>query len=399
MFRSFSMLVIGHLILGIITLTPGIAFSGWLSGYSYRKQFTINGSTAGALTNYQMELFVNKVGDSDSGNNVYLNYHCQDDFDDIRFTKSNGTTELDHWRETYIPSESAIFWVAFDSIPASPDSANFYIYYGNPTDSSASNISIWPEVKIKVETSLANLYICGEIANQDTWVSCRLYHGVSDTTYTEYLNNCPGWYPNGYTVPCHKFQVYRNCTNISDCSFHSMGTEYGIPWGKTWFDVAPLNSSDFDYTCDGSCQWQSSTILYGYQSTSNCACCDCRICAITKLTLKRADPEPTWGTWEPVGIVSGKVLPKTLGLTITPTVSDRGFRIQYDIPKMGDVSLKVYDKSGRLVKMLFDGELSAGSYSISWDGKDASSRAVKSGTYFCKLKVDGVETKKMVVIK
>jgi len=111
----------------------------WLTGYVYRKQITINGSTAGAQTNYQMKLTVYKGTGTDSAGVVYLNNHCQDDFDDIRFTKSDGSTELDHWRESYVSATSAIFWIEFDSIPASPDTANFYIYYSKADAISASN--------------------------------------------------------------------------------------------------------------------------------------------------------------------------------------------------------------------------------------------------------------------
>jgi len=115
------------------------AGGAWLSGYGYRKQITIEGSTAGAQTDYQMKLIVHKGSGSDSGDDVYLNNHCRDDFNDVRFTKSDGTTELDHWRESYVEGDYAVFWIEFDSIPESPDCANFYIYYDKADAASASN--------------------------------------------------------------------------------------------------------------------------------------------------------------------------------------------------------------------------------------------------------------------
>lgn len=121
----------------VFTLIPKTG--PWLSAYTYRKQITISGTTAGAQTNYQMRLTIHKGSGSDSGSDVYLSSHCQDDFDDIRFTKSDRETELDYWRETYTSGDNATFWVEFDSIPASPGSANFYIYHGNSTASSDSN--------------------------------------------------------------------------------------------------------------------------------------------------------------------------------------------------------------------------------------------------------------------
>jgi hypothetical protein len=101
----------------------------WLSGYNYRREITIDGTAAGAQANYQMKLTVDVIS---------LNNHTQNDFDDIRFTKSDGITLLDYWLETS-DANTATIWVEFDSIPASPDSASFYMYYGNPLANSDSN--------------------------------------------------------------------------------------------------------------------------------------------------------------------------------------------------------------------------------------------------------------------
>jgi len=111
----------------------------WLTGYNYRKQITIKGSSAGVQTNYQMKLNVHKGSGSDSGDDVYLGGSCRNDFNDIRFTKSDGETKLDYWRESYVSGDYAIFWIEFDSIPADPDSVNFYIYYDNSDASSESS--------------------------------------------------------------------------------------------------------------------------------------------------------------------------------------------------------------------------------------------------------------------
>lgn len=62
----------------------------------------------------------------------------QTDFDDIRFTSSSdGVTQLNHWRASYTPSSSAVFWVNVPTVSAG--SSTIYIYYGNSSVSSASN--------------------------------------------------------------------------------------------------------------------------------------------------------------------------------------------------------------------------------------------------------------------
>ena len=113
----------------------------WLEGYFYRKQRSVDGSSAGAKTNYTMgSLIVHKGYGVDSESEIYLNGHCKDDFSDIRFTADDGITELPHWREFYIEGEYAVFRVLFDSIPQST-TVYFYIYYDNPEAGSASDIA------------------------------------------------------------------------------------------------------------------------------------------------------------------------------------------------------------------------------------------------------------------
>jgi len=113
--------------------------TGWLSGWQYRKSHEIEGSTAGAQTDYQVKIIVHKGTGTDSGEHVYCNNHCRDDFGDIRFTKSDGTTELYYWLEDYTSGDKATFWVKIPSIPASPDTVTIYIYYGKSDATTTSD--------------------------------------------------------------------------------------------------------------------------------------------------------------------------------------------------------------------------------------------------------------------
>ena len=54
--------------------------------------------------------------------------------------------------------------------------------------------------------------------------------------------------------------------------------------------------------------------------------------------------------------------------------------ISYSLAEDGNVSLKVYDISGRLVTTLVDGHMDAGEYMVAWDASNVS-----SGVYFYKL--------------
>jgi hypothetical protein len=112
---------------------------GWLSGWSYRKSHKITGSTAGAVSNYQIPITVHYGSGSDSGGDVYLGGKCRSDFGDIRFTDSDGVTLLPYWVEDKVDGNYAKVWVKVPSIPASPSQATIYIYYGNSSAASASS--------------------------------------------------------------------------------------------------------------------------------------------------------------------------------------------------------------------------------------------------------------------
>jgi|LGVE01.1.fsa_nt_gb hypothetical protein len=97
----------------------------WLSGWSKRKKVTLTGGASGAQTAFQLKLSV--THDSD----------MQADFDDLRFTQSDGTTLVDCWLESKTDSTSAIVWVEFPTTPANGVDQDYYMYYGN---TGASNV-------------------------------------------------------------------------------------------------------------------------------------------------------------------------------------------------------------------------------------------------------------------
>jgi hypothetical protein len=75
--------------------------------------------------------------------------------------------------------------------------------------------------------------------------------------------------------------------------------------------------------------------------------------------------------------------------------------VYYDVPAGGgNVSMRVYDVSGRLVRTLVDGHQSEGSRSVTWDGTGDRGQSVASGIYFYRMSAPGfTETKKMVLLR
>ena len=107
-------------------------------GVYYRKSHEIIGSTAGAVTDYQIRIIVHYGEGTDDGEYVYLNGKCKTDFGDIRF-KDSGGNPLSYWMEEKVDGDHAVFWVKVPNIPANPNKTTIYIYYGDPTKSTTSN--------------------------------------------------------------------------------------------------------------------------------------------------------------------------------------------------------------------------------------------------------------------
>jgi len=126
-----------------ITDVSLIMHTWYYSGFNYRVQHNITGSVAGPVTEYQMRItIVNGTGTS-GGEVHYTTNVSQPDFDDVRFTWLNSTSgreqPISYWRENVYEGKNATFWVKIPSIPANPNSAIIYIYYGKDDVSTESN--------------------------------------------------------------------------------------------------------------------------------------------------------------------------------------------------------------------------------------------------------------------
>ena len=78
--------------------------------------------------------------------------------------------------------------------------------------------------------------------------------------------------------------------------------------------------------------------------------------------------------------------------------------ISFSLPITGselqDVTLKVYDIRGCLVRTLLSGSLNAGYHEVEWNGRDGNGHSVASGMYLYQLNSAGtVHTKKLLLLK
>ncbi len=74
--------------------------------------------------------------------------------------------------------------------------------------------------------------------------------------------------------------------------------------------------------------------------------------------------------------------------------------IRLDLPVAGNISLKIFNVKGELVRILINKEMNVGSYKIQWDGKNENGQSLSSGVYFYKLATNNFNTtRKLLLLK
>ncbi len=72
-----------------------------------------------------------------------------------------------------------------------------------------------------------------------------------------------------------------------------------------------------------------------------------------------------------------------------PNPFARSTEVSYQLKVRSNVSLKVYDVGGNLVRTLVDRMQEPGQHSVIWDGRSSSGADMGAGTYFCRLAANG----------
>ncbi|MCK4427335.1 MAG: lamin tail domain-containing protein [candidate division Zixibacteria bacterium] len=128
--------------------------------------------------------------------------------------------------------------------------------------------------------------------------------------------------------------------------------------------------------------------------------------------LPASDEGNWWKCTDPVGATPGKEnslhthYSDKIDLSITPnpfSPDGDGFEdevtFHYVLPKMSELTLKVYDIKGRVVKTLIEDEPQV-TGKITWDGKDDKNRIVRIGIYIVLAEAKGItnSVKKMTLV-
>jgi FlgD Ig-like domain/Immune inhibitor A-like, MAM domain len=152
--------------------------------------------------------------------------------------------------------------------------------------------------------------------------------------------------------------------------FSDMMTSDNVVVGP-FYDLVGYNATDFSFTvyCDNYLGSDSATIVVDVEA-GNVSNDDDLIAATTALVGNYPNP-------------------------FNPTTS-----INYNLTENDEVSLKIYNVKGELVRTLVSNEQAAGNHSVIWNGRDDNGIQAGSGVFFYNLKTDKYSgTKRMIMLK
>ncbi len=148
-------------IIFVLFLIPTSTSAAWLTGWSYRKQITIDHTYVDSdLTEFP--LYVKITNDADIGDNALVTGY------DIRFTSSDGSTllayEIETWTGGAGADASANIWVKVPTIAGASNTV-VYLYYGN-----AGASTDWTASVVHTGMSAGDVSNCSGITNaQCVW--------------------------------------------------------------------------------------------------------------------------------------------------------------------------------------------------------------------------------------
>jgi hypothetical protein len=101
-----------------------------------------------------------------------------------------------------------------------------------------------------------------------------------------------------------------------------------------------------------------------------------------------------------VPITPRVVLPATFQLYANaPNPFRRSTSIRYDLPRASAISIRLYDVSGRLVKVLVHSKKhEPGRFVVDWNGLDQDGRALSSGIYFYRMRAGSFDESRRVFL-
>ena len=223
----------------------------------------------------------------------------------------------------------------------------------------------------------------------------------------------------------HPYNDYMVTTNNSTCNYENP-YYFCYPIPTTSFYKVPIKGFFLAFDSDSTGEkdvyikhpigyWGSS----GITNISNAQGADTKPQILLLTWLQYVDKDSVAIIWEhendntkeiwwgisPIEIIKGNVEDENqAGLPFAPSQNypnpfNPTTTISFDLPKDGFVTLKIYDITGRLVRVLVQEQKPAGAHSMLWDGMNDGDQMVAAGVYLYQIEFTDTAGERMALTK
>ncbi len=201
-----------------------------------------------------------------------------------------------------------------------------------------------------------------------------------------------------------EIETFAECPKSDWYSFPHLAVDNNQNFHCTWYGEDAADIHYRFYSADSG-QWNPDTVLVSMSPWYYSAM------AVDHLGnlhfVYTQGPENTPSIWyrrwipPPAAVADdSKELKKYLLAEPSPNPSAGLVRLIYQLRDKSFIALSIYNPAGRLVRRLVRATQPAGSYSITWNGRDDLNHPIPAGIYFCRLETPGVKIiKKIVLVK
>ncbi|MBK9099324.1 MAG: T9SS type A sorting domain-containing protein [bacterium] len=197
--------------------------------------------------------------------------------------------------------------------------------------------------------------------------------------------------------------VYSDITPVELTSFTANLSGQGVI--LNWRTATELNNQGFEIersTVEQS--WQKIGFVPGFGTTTepkSYSFLDEKVeTGIYSYRLKQIDFDGTFHYSDAVEIEVDLTPDNFILFQNYPNPFNPATTIQFQVPKVSDVNIVVYDMLGQEVKSLFVGQVQAGKYTVEWDGLNNSGAKMSSGTYIYRMTAEEfIDVKEMILLK
>jgi len=172
-----------------------------------------------------------------------------------------------------------------------------------------------------------------------------------------------------------------------------------------WITATELNNQGFEIERSTTQQsWQKIGYVPGFGTTTepkSYSFLDENVeTGVYSYRLKQIDYDGT-STYTDAIEVEVDFTPNDFGLSQNyPNPFNPSTTIQFQVPKVSDVTIRIFDMLGQEVRTLFNEQVQPGSYTVEWNGLNSAGTKMSSGTYIYRMTSgEFTDVKEMIFLK